>query len=40
MLDFEQNDNFYFIAGYISWGVPYGITWEEMDLNLYEDMDE
>ena len=24
-----QDDNFYFIAGYTSSGVPYGITWEE-----------
>lgn len=25
----EQDENFYFIAGYTSWGFPYGITWEE-----------
>ena len=24
-----QDENFYFIAGYTSWGFPYGITWEE-----------
>ena len=26
----EQDDRFFFIAGYISGGAPYGITWEEM----------
>ena len=25
----EQDDNFYYIAGYTSGGAPYGITWEE-----------
>ena len=25
----EQDENFYFIAGYTSGGAPYGITWEE-----------
>lgn len=24
-----QEENFFFIAGYTSGGVPYGITWEE-----------
>lgn len=24
----EQDENFYFIAGYTDWGFPYGITWE------------
>jgi hypothetical protein len=32
----EQNDLFYYIAGYTSGGAPYGITWEEMGLNPYE----
>lgn len=32
-----QDDNFYFIAGYTSGGAPYGITWEEMGLNTYEE---
>ena len=26
---FEQNEYFYFIAGYTSSGAPYGITWEQ-----------
>ena len=25
----EQDENFYFIAGYTSAGFPYGVTWEE-----------
>lgn len=25
----ESDENFYFIAGYTSGGVTYGITWEE-----------
>ena len=27
----DQNGNFYYIAGYTSGGVPYGITWEEYE---------
>ena len=27
----EQDDHFYFIAGYTSGGAPYGITWEEAE---------
>mgnify|MGYP007086047993 FL=1 len=27
----EQDDTFFFIAGYTSGGAPYGITWEEME---------
>lgn len=27
----DLDDTFAFIAGYTSWGFPYGITWEEMD---------
>jgi hypothetical protein len=29
---FEQDENFYFIAGYTDWGFPYGITWEEYEV--------
>jgi response regulator of citrate/malate metabolism len=29
-----QDDRFYFIAGYTSGGAPYGVTWEEMMLDL------
>lgn len=32
-----RDDRFYFIAGYTSGGVPYGVTWEEMGLEPYED---
>ena len=28
---FESDETFAFIAGYTSGGVPYGITWEEMN---------
>ena len=28
---FESDETFAFIAGYTSGGVPYGITWEEME---------
>jgi hypothetical protein len=27
-----QDDTFYYIAGYTSGGAPYGVTWEEMEL--------
>jgi len=33
----EQDDRFYYIAGYTSGGAPYGVTWEEMGLEPYED---
>lgn len=32
-----QNDMFFFIAGYTSGGAPYGATWDEVDLEPYED---
>lgn len=28
----DQDDTFYYIAGYTSGGAPYGITWEEMGM--------
>ena len=31
MLGFEGDENFAFIAGYTSGGLPYGITHEEME---------
>lgn len=34
-----QDDNFFYIAGYTSGGAPYGVTWEEMGMNLYDDVD-
>ena len=33
-----QNDTFFYIAGYTSGGAPYGVTWEEMGLEPYEDI--
>lgn len=35
-----QDDNFYFIAGYTSGGAPYGVTWEEMELEPWQELDE
>jgi len=34
-----QDSDFYFIAGYTSGGVPYGITWEEYEREYKEDED-
>jgi len=36
----DSDDTFFFIAGYTSGGTPYGVTWEEMGLEPYEDIDE
>ena len=33
-----QDDRFFFIAGYTSGGAPYGVTWEEMRLEPWEDL--
>lgn len=30
----EQDDTFYYIAGYTSGGAPYGVTWEEMGMQF------
>jgi len=30
-LDEFQDEDFAFIAGYTSWGFPYGLTWEEWE---------
>lgn len=32
----DQDDRFFFIAGYTSGGAPYGVTWEEMGLSPWE----
>lgn len=37
--EITQNDMFFYIAGYTSGGVPYGVTWEEMGLEPYESID-
>ena len=33
-----QDDRFFLIAGYTSGGAPYGVTWEEMGLEPWEDL--
>lgn len=33
----EQDDRFFYIAGYTSGGTPYGVTWEEMGLEPWEE---
>ena len=35
-----QDDRFFFIAGYTSRGAPYGVTWEEMGLKPWDDLEE
>lgn len=35
-----QNADYYFIVGYTSGGVPYGITWEEYEREYREDEEE
>lgn len=32
----DQDDRFFYIAGYTSGGAPYGVTWEEMGLFPWE----
>jgi antitoxin PrlF len=36
----ESDETFYYIAGYTSGGAPYGVTWEEMGLEPYGEVDE
>ena len=36
----EQDENFYYIAGYTSGGFPYGVTWQEMGLEPFQEEDE
>lgn len=35
----EQDDRFFYIAGYTSGGAPYGATWEEMGLEPWEELE-
>ena len=35
-----QDVRFFFIADYTSGGAPYGVTWEEMGLQPWEDLEE
>lgn len=32
-MPFDQDEQFFYIAGYTSGGAPYGTTWEEADLD-------
>lgn len=32
----DCDDRFFYIAGYTSGGAPYGVTWEEMGMKLYQ----
>lgn len=34
----DSDEIFYYIAGYTSNGVPYGITWEEIEEETEEEM--
>ena len=36
----DQDDTFYYIAGYTSGGAPYGVTWEEMGISPYTEDDD
>ena len=36
----EQDDTFFYIAGFTSGGAPYGVTWEEMGLEPWENMEK
>lgn len=35
----DQDDTFFYIAGYTSGGAPYGVTWAEMGLQPWQDID-
>lgn len=35
-VEMEQDDMFFFIAGYTSGGAPYGVTWEQMGIDYDE----
>lgn len=35
----EQDDTFFFVAGYTSGGAPYGVTWEQIDRNPYDEIE-
>lgn len=35
----DQNERFFYIVGYTSGGAPYGVTWEEMGLVPWEEIE-
>ena len=36
----DSDDTFYYIAGYTLGGAPYGVTWEEMGVEPYTNIEE
>ena len=38
--DTVATHTFFYIAGYTSGGAPYGVTWEEMGLEAWQDLEE
>ena len=36
----DQDETFFYIAGYTSGGAPYGVTWEEMGISSCEELEE
>ena len=36
----NQDDTFFYIAGYTSGGAPYGVIWEEMGLKPWQALEE
>ena len=35
----SQDDTYFYIAGYTSGGAPYGVTWEEVGLEPWQDLE-
>ena len=35
----DQDEIFFYIAGYTSGGTPYGVTWEEMKISSREELE-
>ncbi len=40
IMDNDSDETFCFIAGYTSGGVPFGVTWEEMEMDMETNVDE
>jgi len=36
----SMNDEFAFVAGYTSWGYPYGLRWEDVGINPERPLEE
>ena len=36
----DQDETFFYIAGYTSGGAPYGVTWEEMEISVCDELEE